>query len=192
VATQNILREEAHLTDVIDPLGGSYYVETLTDEMEAEILRSMRIVEDAGGMYAAAGAGIVQKLIGESARRFQEQVESGTQTVVGVNASGQVREFQLRLRLKFRLRTPQGKELITETELLQQRDIIRRQVIGKLDHKNINLEVDFMKGKLASTENLAIGIWNELFSPVAQLGATLHSIKVFETENNFVEYLGEL
>lgn len=44
-------------------------------------------------------------------------------TVVGVNASGQVREFQLRVRLKFRLRTPQGKELIAETEMLQQRDI---------------------------------------------------------------------
>jgi LPS-assembly lipoprotein len=43
--------------------------------------------------------------------------------VVGLNASGQVREFQLRIRLRFRLRTPQGKELIPETELLQQRDI---------------------------------------------------------------------
>ena len=86
VATQNILREEAHLTDVIDPLGGSYYVETLTDAMEAEILRSMRRVEDAGGMYAAVSAGLVQKQIGESARRFQDAVESGAQTVVGVNA----------------------------------------------------------------------------------------------------------
>jgi pivalyl-CoA mutase large subunit len=86
VATQNILREEAHLTDVIDPLGGSYYVETLTDEMEREILRSMRLVEDAGGMYAAVDAGIVQRRIGESARRFQDSVESGAQTVVGVNA----------------------------------------------------------------------------------------------------------
>ena len=73
VATQNILREEAHLTDVIDPLGGSYYVETLTDEMEAAILRSMREVEDAGGMYAAVEAGLVQRQIGESARRFQDE-----------------------------------------------------------------------------------------------------------------------
>jgi methylmalonyl-CoA mutase N-terminal domain/subunit len=86
IATQNILREEAHLTDVIDPLGGSYYVETLTDAMEAEILRSMRIVQDAGGMYAAVTAGLVQQKIGESARRFQAQVESGEQTIVGVNA----------------------------------------------------------------------------------------------------------
>jgi len=44
-------------------------------------------------------------------------------TVVGVNATGQVREFQLRVRIRFRLRTPQGKELIPDTELLQQRDI---------------------------------------------------------------------
>ncbi len=86
VATQNILREEAHLTDVIDPLGGSHYVETLTDEMEKEILRSMRSVEEAGGMYAAVAAGIVQKQIGESARRFQDDIESGRQAVVGVNA----------------------------------------------------------------------------------------------------------
>jgi methylmalonyl-CoA mutase N-terminal domain/subunit len=86
VATQNILREEAHLTDVIDPLGGSYYVETLTDRMEEAILAAMRLVEDAGGMYAAVAAGVVQKRIGESARAFQERVESGAQTVVGVNA----------------------------------------------------------------------------------------------------------
>ena len=85
VATQNILREEAHLTDVIDPLGGSFYVERLTDQMEAEILRIMRIVEDAGGMYRAVESGLVQRMIGESARRFQAKVDAGEQTIVGVN-----------------------------------------------------------------------------------------------------------
>ena len=86
INTQNILREEAHLTDVIDPLGGGFYIERLTDQMEAEILRVMKIIEDAGGMYRAVESGLVQKMIGESARRFQQQVESGAQTVVGVNA----------------------------------------------------------------------------------------------------------
>lgn len=86
IATQNILREEAHLTDVIDPLGGSFYVEALTDRMEEEILRVMRLVDDAGGMYRAVESGLVQTMIGESARRFQQKVESGEQTVVGVNA----------------------------------------------------------------------------------------------------------
>jgi len=68
--------------------------------------------------------------------------------------------------------------------------LIEKRVIEKLDHRNINLEVDFMSGKLASTENLAIAIWKELSEPIISLGATLHSIKVYETENNFVEYLG--
>jgi 6-pyruvoyltetrahydropterin/6-carboxytetrahydropterin synthase len=68
--------------------------------------------------------------------------------------------------------------------------IINKKVIDKLDHKNINLEVDFMKGKLASTENLAKAIWEELQLPVNALGAELHSIKLYETENNFVEYIG--
>jgi methylmalonyl-CoA mutase N-terminal domain/subunit len=86
VNTQNILREEAHLTDVIDPLGGSYYIEALTDEMEQKILAVMAEVDAAGGMYHAVERGLVQKMIGESARSFQEQIGSGAQTVVGVNA----------------------------------------------------------------------------------------------------------
>ncbi len=86
VATQNILREEAHLTDVIDPLGGSWYVEALTDEMERRIESVMARVDAAGGMYAAVESGLVQRMIGESARAFQAKVESGEQTVVGVNA----------------------------------------------------------------------------------------------------------
>jgi len=86
VATQNILREEAHLTDVIDPLGGSFYVETLTDQMQAEVERVMALIEDAGGMFKAVESGLVQRMIGESARRFQSQVDSLEQTVVGVNA----------------------------------------------------------------------------------------------------------
>ncbi|CAG0991570.1 methylmalonyl-CoA mutase, N-terminal domain [Burkholderiales bacterium] len=86
VATQNILREEAHLTDVIDPLGGSYFVESLTDEMEARILAIIDEVEAAGGMYRAVESGMVQRRIGESARMHQGRIDSGAQTVVGVNA----------------------------------------------------------------------------------------------------------
>ena len=69
--------------------------------------------------------------------------------------------------------------------------IIKEKVIDKLDHKNLNLDVDFMKDKMASTEVLAIAIWQELEANIMQLGATLHCIKVQETENNFVEYFGK-
>ncbi|MFP4059258.1 MAG: 6-pyruvoyl trahydropterin synthase family protein [Bacteroidales bacterium] len=68
--------------------------------------------------------------------------------------------------------------------------IIREHVIEKLDHRNINLDVDFMKGKIASTENLAIAIWKELNPHVKKMGAKLHKIRISETENNYVEYYG--
>ncbi len=73
-------------------------------------------------------------------------------------------------------------------DLKDLKDLINREVIEKLDHKNINLDVDFMKGKLASTENLAIAIWDELAKHIR--GAELHCVKLYETENNFVEYFG--
>jgi 6-pyruvoyltetrahydropterin/6-carboxytetrahydropterin synthase len=68
--------------------------------------------------------------------------------------------------------------------------ILKTRVTDKIDHKNMNLEVDFMQGRLASTENLAIAVWNELEQPVKALGAMLHCVKISETENNFVEYYG--
>lgn len=86
VATQNILREEAHLTDVIDPLGGSFYVEALTDQMEEKIESIIRLIDDAGGMYKAVESGLVQRMVGASARRYQERIDSGEQRIVGVNA----------------------------------------------------------------------------------------------------------
>ena len=70
------------------------------------------------------------------------------------------------------------------------KQIIQDKVINKVDHKNINLEVDFMKGKLATTENLAIAIWNELKLSVEKEGAFLHCVKIEETENNSIEYYG--
>lgn len=69
--------------------------------------------------------------------------------------------------------------------------IIREQVIVKLDHKNINMEVDFMKGKFISTENLAMGIWEQLEAHFTDMGVKLHSVKIQETENNTVEYFGK-
>jgi 6-pyruvoyltetrahydropterin/6-carboxytetrahydropterin synthase len=68
--------------------------------------------------------------------------------------------------------------------------VIKKRVIEKLDHKNMNTEVAFMEGRLASTENLAVAIWEELEEPITELGIQLHAIRVKETENNFVEYYG--
>lgn len=70
-------------------------------------------------------------------------------------------------------------------------EIIKRRIIDKVDHKNLNLEVDFLKDKIVSTENMAMAFWDELETPVRKMGAQLHSVKIVETENNFVEYFGK-
>ena len=68
--------------------------------------------------------------------------------------------------------------------------IIKAQVTEKLDHKNLNVEVDFLRGKMCSTENLAIGIWNEL-SAHLPASVKMHSVKLYETPRIFVEYFGQ-
>tara|TARA_B100000524_G_scaffold330281_1_gene216043 strand:+ start:6297 stop:6728 length:432 start_codon:yes stop_codon:yes gene_type:complete len=69
-------------------------------------------------------------------------------------------------------------------------EIIKENVIEKIDHKNINLDVSFMQGKMSSTENLAIGIWEQMENLIKAKGGMLVKIKLVETENNFVEYFG--
>lgn len=68
--------------------------------------------------------------------------------------------------------------------------IIKEKVIEKIDHRNLNLDVEFMQGKMCSTENLAVGIWNELL-PHLPAEIKLHCIKLYETATIYVEYYGE-
>ncbi|MFN8245446.1 MAG: 6-carboxytetrahydropterin synthase [Ferruginibacter sp.] len=68
--------------------------------------------------------------------------------------------------------------------------IIQEFVIEKLDHKNLNMDVDFMQGKLCSIENLVMGIWQQL-EPNLPEGVVLHSLKMYETPRIYVEYYGE-
>ena len=68
--------------------------------------------------------------------------------------------------------------------------ILHSKVIDKVDHKNLNLDVDFMKDKLPSTEVLAVEIWKQIEGPINALGCRLHCVKIQETEKNFVEYFG--
>lgn len=67
--------------------------------------------------------------------------------------------------------------------------IVKEHVIDKLDHKNLNVDVDFLKGKICSSENLVIGIWNELL-PHLPADVQLHCLKLYETPRIFVEYYG--
>jgi len=67
--------------------------------------------------------------------------------------------------------------------------IIKQHVISKVDHKNLNLDVEFLRDKIPSSENIAVGIWDQLVDVIPN--GKLHSVKIYETENNYVEYKGE-
>ena len=69
-------------------------------------------------------------------------------------------------------------------------DLIKDIVVEKVDHRNLNMDVDFMQGKFTSAENFAIGIWNELKPHIEKNGAQMHSVKLLETPRIYVEYLG--
>lgn len=66
--------------------------------------------------------------------------------------------------------------------------IVRENVVDKLDHHHLNYDVDFMKGIIPTTENLAVAIWKELIDKIP--AGKLYSVKIYETENNYVEYKG--
>ena len=83
--TQQIVAYESGLADVIDPLGGSYYVENLTDQIEEQAEEYLKRIEERGGMVSAIESGWVVQEIGEEAYRFQREVERGERVVVGLN-----------------------------------------------------------------------------------------------------------
>jgi methylmalonyl-CoA mutase N-terminal domain/subunit len=84
--TQQVLAHESGVADVVDPLGGSYFVEALTDAVEAEAAAYLEKIDAMGGMLRAIEVGYVQKEIQEAAYRQQRAVETGEQVVVGLNA----------------------------------------------------------------------------------------------------------
>ena len=80
-----ILIHEARLCDVIDPLAGSYYVESLTDQIETEALEIIDRIDGMGGMVAAIESGYIDKEIAKSAYQYEKEIESGERVIVGVN-----------------------------------------------------------------------------------------------------------
>jgi methylmalonyl-CoA mutase N-terminal domain/subunit len=83
--TQQIIAEESGTTNTIDPLGGSYFVEALTNQMEEEASGIIQKIDDMGGMLAAIEKNFPQKEIADSAYRYQKQIDEGEKVVVGVN-----------------------------------------------------------------------------------------------------------
>lgn len=74
-------------------------------------------------------------------------------------------------------------------DIKELKKIIHQYVIDKVDHKNLNLDTDFLKGTIPTSENICIAIWNQLKDKIPS--GKLYAVKLFETENNYFEYRGE-
>jgi len=83
--TQQLLAYESGVTNTIDPLAGSYYVESLTNQIEEKALNYIEKIDSLGGMLAAIEKGYIEKEISESAYRYQREIETGERTIVGLN-----------------------------------------------------------------------------------------------------------
>jgi methylmalonyl-CoA mutase, N-terminal domain len=83
--TQQIIAEESGVTNTVDPLGGSFFIEALTDKMEAQARTYFKRIEDLGGVLPALERGFFQKEISEAAYRYQREIDSKDRTIVGVN-----------------------------------------------------------------------------------------------------------
>ncbi|MDQ7819959.1 MAG: methylmalonyl-CoA mutase family protein [Armatimonadota bacterium] len=139
--TQQIIAFESGVADTVDPLGGSYYVEALTDEIEARAAALLDQIEDAGGMLRAVETGMVQRMIAESAYREARRVEAGEQVVVGVN------RFQADTASRPRL-------LRVPPEVIERQKAAVARVRQERDAARVRRALERLRQAAAGTENL--------------------------------------
>lgn len=85
VRTQQIIADESGVANTVDPMGGSYFVEKLTNDMEEEAVEYIRKIDELGGMLEAVEHGFIQREVARAAWKYQKDVEKGQQVIVGVN-----------------------------------------------------------------------------------------------------------
>jgi methylmalonyl-CoA mutase N-terminal domain/subunit len=153
--TQQLIAHESGVDRVVDPLAGSYYVEYLTDEMEKRAMEYIRRIDQMGGIIRAVEEGYPQKEIGESAYRFQREVEEGDRLIVGVNA------FQSDTR--------------TDIELLKVDEAVAHEQIARLQQVRAERDTTAVEGALAKVEAACRDERLNLMPPV------LEAVKAYAT-----------
>jgi methylmalonyl-CoA mutase N-terminal domain/subunit len=112
--TQQIIAHESGAADTVDPLGGSYFLETLTGAIEKKVWAYLRKIDDMGGMFRAIESGTIQQEIQESAFRYQKRIENKEQIVVGLNEYAGGGE-----KIRFRLHSPDRRKERIQVERLR-------------------------------------------------------------------------
>jgi methylmalonyl-CoA mutase, N-terminal domain len=139
--TQQIIAEESGVTNTIDPLAGSYFVESLTNEMEQQAMAYIRKIDEMGGIIKAIEAGYPQREIAEASYRYQKQVEAGTKTIVGLNKYRMEGEVPIPL-----LKIPPGVEAKQKARLAE--------VKRTRDGKAVSSTLHALTAKCRTGENL--------------------------------------
>jgi methylmalonyl-CoA mutase N-terminal domain/subunit len=141
VRTQQIIAEESGVANTIDPLGGSYFVEALTNEMEKKALDYIHKIDDMGGIIAAIERGYPQKEIADAAYEYQRRLETGEKVMVGVNKYVMDRE------------EPIDTLIIDEAVEAEQKKKLEA-LKNKRDNKRVEETLAALKSAAAGTENL--------------------------------------
>lgn len=139
--TQQIIAEESGVADVVDPLGGSYYVEWLTDRIEEEAMKYIERIDEMGGMVKAIEAGYIQREIQKSAYEKQRRIDEGEITVVGVNKYQIEEDIQL--------------DILRIDENIVKKQIDRlREFRQNRDNSKVNEMLENLKKRAEKDENL--------------------------------------
>lgn len=139
--TQQIIAYESGVTDTVDPLAGSYYIETLTGQMEKEALIYIRKIDDLGGMLKAIEKGFIQGEIQNSAYILQRKIEDEEEIVVGLN------KFQSEEETKH-------KKLVRNLKIEGKQKSRLKQLKNKRDNGKVKKTLDNIKGAIDKQENL--------------------------------------
>jgi methylmalonyl-CoA mutase N-terminal domain/subunit len=139
--TQQVLAYETGATNTVDPLGGSYFVETLTKRMEREAREYFERIEELGGMISALEAGFFRREIADAAFTYQREVDAKHKLIVGVNAFQEAEEKPI--------------ETLTIDERVEKEQVARlRQIKAKRDGERVRQRLDAIRRTAATNENL--------------------------------------
>ena len=168
--TQQILGEEVGVTNVIDPLAGSYFLEALTDKMEEEATAYIRKLDEIGGMVAAIERDYPQMEIADAAYHFQQQVENGEKLIIGVNKYPSARpelEFVLKIDPELERRqiehTQQFKEKRDKVKFQKAMDELRRRCEGPECWENNVMPALIDAVRAGATEQECCDLYRDVF-----------------------------
>jgi methylmalonyl-CoA mutase N-terminal domain/subunit len=160
-----VIGHESGVVDTADPLGGSYAIEHLTDEIEDGALEYLRKIDTIGGMLRAIEIGYVQREIQESAYRYQKAIETQEQVVVGVN--------------RFQLEEEPPVNVLRIDPALEQAQVERvRSLRERRDAKAVNAALEKLQQAAGTTENLLPRMLEsvEVYATVGEISNALRSV----------------